>query len=71
MSEFNLSKLSKRESQVLLLFAEGHRVIDIGARLFISEKTVATHKARIREKCGAVTPVQWMALLRQIPPVAA
>lgn len=69
MSEFNISQVSIREREVLDLMAEGHRSIDVAARLFISDKTVATHKARIKQKCGIQTSVQWLALLKQINPV--
>lgn len=63
------SLLSPREQQVFALLAEGHRVKEIGRRLFISEKTVSTHKTRVLAKLNIKTPVEWMALMRQIPAV--
>ena len=44
--------LSPRESEVLKLVAEGHTSKQIGATLFISEKTVDRHRANILEKLG-------------------
>lgn len=44
--------LSDRESQILRLLAKGRCVNDIAAELFISNKTVSTHKARMMEKMG-------------------
>jgi len=44
--------LSQRELQVLKLLAEGNSVTEIAATLFISHKTVSTHKARLIEKMG-------------------
>lgn len=66
-----LSLLSRREQQVFALVAEGHPLKEVGRRLFISDKTVATHKAHIKMKLNIKTPVEWMALLRQIPKAAA
>ena len=47
--------LSKRERQVLALFASGVGVSEIGNRLFISNKTVSSHKARIMAKLDLST----------------
>lgn len=69
MNEVDLSVLSARERQVLDLLAAGHRVNEIGRKLFRSCKTVSTHKARIRQKLAIKTGVEWMALLRQLPSV--
>ena len=44
--------LSDRESQILRMLANGRCVNDIAAELFISNKTVSTHKARMMEKMG-------------------
>lgn len=63
--------LSPREQQVFALLADGYRLKEIGVRLFISGKTVSSHKARIMEKLNIATPVQWMALLRQFPTAGA
>lgn len=43
-------KLSGREKEIFLLFAEGKSTREIGELLFISVKTVNTHKQNILEK---------------------
>jgi len=45
-----LSNLSPREKEVLQLIAEEHTSAEIGKMLFISEKTVEKHRARLMEK---------------------
>lgn len=42
--------LSQRELQVLKLLAQGNSVMEVASLLFISHKTVSTHKARLMEK---------------------
>jgi DNA-binding NarL/FixJ family response regulator len=42
--------LTPRERQVLQLLAEGHSVREIGSILYISHKTVETHRRRIKGK---------------------
>lgn len=44
------SILSEREKEIFLLFAEGKSTREIGETLFISVKTVGTHKQHIFEK---------------------
>lgn len=44
------SKLSSRELEILKLFAEGKSTREISDKLFISVKTVGTHKQHILEK---------------------
>ncbi len=44
--------LTEREKQILTLVAEGASNQDIAERLFISVKTVQTHRAHIMEKLG-------------------
>ena len=46
-------RLTKREHEVLELMAEGLQHDEIGQRLFISPKTVATHVEHILRKLGA------------------
>ena len=46
----NDPKLSERESEILKLFAEGKTSREISELLFISIKTVGTHKMHILEK---------------------
>ena len=47
-----LHTLSSREQEVLALTAEGFSSTEIGAKLFISPKTVDTYRSRIMEKLG-------------------
>ncbi|MDZ7700513.1 MAG: response regulator transcription factor [Deltaproteobacteria bacterium] len=47
-----INKLSKREKEVFILLADGLTPKEIGERLFISPKTVETHKYNILEKLG-------------------
>jgi DNA-binding CsgD family transcriptional regulator len=56
--------LSKRETEVARLIAEGMSNKQIGARLFISERTVTTHVGNILNKLGFDSRVQiasWMS----------
>ena len=58
------SVLGKREAEVAQLIAEGLSNKQIGARLFISERTVATHVGSILNKLGFNSRAQiaaWMA----------
>src|SRR5690554_1091897 len=43
-------KLSEREMQIFLLLATGKGVNEIGEKLYISAKTVSTHKFRLMQK---------------------
>jgi DNA-binding NarL/FixJ family response regulator len=43
-------RLSEREMQIMKLIAQGHGINEIANELFISNKTVSTHKARLMEK---------------------
>lgn len=47
--------LSEREVQVMLRLVEGRRLMDIGAELGLSEKTVSTYRTRISAKTGCTT----------------
>lgn len=42
--------LSERELEIFKLLTSGHSITAIGKQLFISSKTVSTHKARLMEK---------------------
>lgn len=44
--------LSDREYEVLQLLARGLALAEIGSKLFVSSKTVSTHKARMMQKLG-------------------
>ena len=45
-----ISTLSKREKEIFILYAEGKSTREISEKLFISVKTVGTHKQHILEK---------------------
>lgn len=47
-----ISGLSDREEQILVLVAEGKTNREIGKELFLSDKTVRNHVSRILEKLG-------------------
>jgi DNA-binding NarL/FixJ family response regulator len=47
--------LSKREHEIFMLLAQGLGVTEIGIMLFISSKTVSTHKAHLMEKMDLKT----------------
>lgn len=48
-----MEKLSKREIEVLGLIAEGLINKEIGEKLFISKRTVESHRRNILDKLGA------------------
>jgi two-component system response regulator NreC len=45
-------ELSQRETEVLRLIALGHTNAEIAEKLFISVRTVETHRAHIGQKLG-------------------
>lgn len=53
--------LSEREVEVLELVALGHTNVEIGRRLFLSVRTVETHRAHIMDKLGARTRAELVA----------
>ena len=56
-SDGSHESLSNRELQVLKMIAMGKTLKEIGGELALSEKTVATYRARISEKMGLPTNV--------------
>jgi DNA-binding CsgD family transcriptional regulator len=50
-----VAALSAREQEVATLVAAGKRNRDVAAGLFLSEKTVESHLARIYDKLGVRT----------------
>lgn len=62
--------LSKRERQVLQLIAEGDSNSEIGSKLFISRRTVETHRSNLVRKLGLRTQRELMryALRRRFVP---
>ncbi len=57
--------LSEREADVARLVAEGRTHKETGAQLFISPKTVEHHVARIRQKLGATSRAELLAIVRE------
>jgi DNA-binding NarL/FixJ family response regulator len=51
-------ELSKREEEVLTLIAAGFSLREVGEKLFISVKTVETHKIHIQDKLGLTNTAQ-------------
>ena len=47
--------LSGRELEVLRLIALGHTNAEIGEQLFLSVRTVETHRAHVQQKLGRTT----------------
>jgi len=45
-------RLSEREFQIMCMLAKGISLTEIGKKLFISDKTVSTHRSRLLEKMG-------------------
>jgi DNA-binding CsgD family transcriptional regulator len=56
--------LSEREREVAALVVEGLTHKEIGARLFVSAKTVEHHVAKIRQKLGVTSRAELLAALR-------
>ena len=50
-----LAELSEREVEVLRLIALGHTTNEIAGQLFLSVRTVETHRAHIQQKLGLST----------------
>ena len=59
-----VDRLSTREREVLQLVAEGRAMKEIGARLYISPKTVEQHVARLRQKLDAGNRAELIGALR-------
>jgi DNA-binding NarL/FixJ family response regulator len=63
--------LTRRELEVLRLIAAGRTNREIAARLFVGQKTVATHVGNILAKLGAANRVEAVAIAgRAIPNLA-
>jgi DNA-binding CsgD family transcriptional regulator len=65
-ADSGLGGLSEREVEVARMVLAGGTYREIGARLFISPKTVEHHVARIRTKVGANSRAEFVAALRQL-----
>ncbi|MFJ8009174.1 response regulator [Streptomyces fagopyri] len=57
--------LTARESEVLSLLALGHTNQEIARHLYVSVRTVETHRARIRDKLGKDTRAELIAAARE------
>ena len=60
--ESPFSQLSGREHEVAMSIVAGERGMDLAARLFISAKTVSTHKRSMFEKLGIKTDADLIKL---------
>lgn len=56
--------LSSREQQVARLVVNGHTYRETGAQLYLSERTVEHHMARIRQRFGVSSRTELLAQLR-------
>jgi len=61
-----LSRLTTREFQVLMLLGEGERTKAIAERLFVSESTIRNHLSSIYSKFGVHTQSELLLMLRDI-----
>lgn len=64
--ELLFRSLSPREAEIVLLTLRGLRNRQIGERLYISEKTVSTHRVRALEKLKVSNTVELTRLLHQL-----
>lgn len=53
-------RLSDREFQIMCMLAKGKSITEIAHELFLSDKTVSTHRTRILEKMGMKKNAQLM-----------
>jgi len=61
-----VTALTEREHDVLLLLAEGMNAAAIGAKLYLSESTTKSHIARIYQKLGAANRAQALVTAMRI-----
>jgi two-component system response regulator NreC len=57
--------LSPRETEVLELIALGHTNTEIAAALFLSVRTVESHRAHIQQKIGLTTRAELVGYARE------
>jgi two-component system, NarL family, response regulator NreC len=57
--------LSEREGEVLRLVALGHTNVEIAEKLFLSVRTVESHRAHIQQKSGRTTRAELVAYARE------
>jgi DNA-binding NarL/FixJ family response regulator len=58
--------LTARETEVLNLVAAGHTNRQIGAQLFVSEKTAGVHVSNILRKLGVTSRVDAAAVAQRL-----
>lgn len=61
----SISPLTDREIQVLRLLAEGHTNAEIARRLYLSLRTVETHRGQLRTKLGLRSRAELMGYARE------
>jgi DNA-binding NarL/FixJ family response regulator len=59
-------KLSKRESEVVLLLRNGYSAKSIAEILFVSESTIHTHTKRIYRKLGIHSKQELIRLINEV-----
>ncbi|MFD3457394.1 response regulator [Streptomyces sp. NPDC058691] len=57
--------LTDRETEVLTLLALGHTNQEIARRLYVSVRTVETHRSRLRDKLGRDSRAELIAVARE------
>jgi two-component system response regulator NreC len=57
--------LSPREAEVLSLIAAGHTNAEIAQQLYLSVRTIESHRAHIQRKTGRATRAELVALARE------
>lgn len=57
-----IDSLSKRELQILMMIAQGHKNNEIADTLSISPKTVSTYRKRLHEKLGVSNDIEMLHL---------
>ncbi|MDY0389240.1 MAG: response regulator transcription factor [Methanolobus sp.] len=61
ISQFDIAELSEREKETAILLADGLSFREIGKQLYISERTVETHKNNALKKLGLRNTMQLVA----------
>lgn len=57
--------LTQREADVLMLLAEGHTNREVAERLYLSVRTVESHRARIQLKLNRSSRAELVAYVEQ------
>nr|WP_321450647.1 response regulator transcription factor [uncultured Carboxylicivirga sp.] len=64
--ESNTQKISKREKEVLQLVAQGLTTNEIAAQLFVSKRTIETHRSNILKKLDAQNTAELITKATQL-----